>query len=117
MTAPLLLDTAKLLERLENDKELMEEIFVVFISEAPERRANLEAAVSTLDLDRLTQLAHALKGASGTLVADPLREASAALEAAARGRDAEAAVVNTARVIDLLERTTEFMAEVEVGSL
>lgn len=117
MTISPLIDTTRLLSRLEDDKELMEEIFVVFIGEALERRNKLEAALKAMDMDRLTHLAHSLKGASGTLVADPLRDASAALEMAARAKDTEAIAVSAPTVLDLLARTVEYMAGVEVGAL
>jgi len=115
-TTPLL-DTAQLLERLEDDKELLEEIFTVFIGEAPERRTKIKAALQGMDMDRMVQLAHSLKGASGTLGAEPLRQASSALETAARAKDAGAVAANAVRVLDLLARTVEFMAGVEVASL
>ena len=117
MTTAPLLDTARLLARLEDDKELLEEIFIVFISEAPERRAKFEAALEAQDMDRLTLLAHSLKGASGTLVAEPLREASTALELAARAKDAQGVATLAPVVIDLLARTVEFMAGVDMAGV
>ncbi len=117
MNTAALIDTAKLLDRLEDDKELMEEIFVVFIGEAPERRAKITSAFKAMDMDALTRLAHSLKGASGTLVAEPLREASSALEMASRTGDAPGVAASAPKVIDILERTVEFMAGVDVAGL
>ena len=117
MNTAALIDAPKLLDRLEDDKELMKEIFAVFIGEAPERLAKILSAFEAMDMNALTRLAHALKGASGTLAAEPLREASSALEMASRTGDAEGVAESAPMVLDILARTVEFMATVDVAGL
>lgn len=104
-----LIDMAKLDERMEGDRELIREVFSVFVEEAPARRARFEKALDEMDMGTLVMLAHSLKGASGTLQADPLRQASQTLEVAAReNRTADVAAL-AVPVLDLLDRTAAAM--------
>ena len=104
-SSPACIDLARLRERFDDDKDLLAEIFSVFISESPGRRADIEAALAAGDLPRLAGLAHSLKGVAATLFAEPLRQAAYALEQAARSGDIPAARTAVAPVFDLLERT------------
>ena len=103
--APDCIDLARLRERFDDDQDLLAEIFSVFISESPGRRADMEAALAAGDLARLAGLSHSLKGVAATLLAEPLRQAAYALEQAARAGDASAAQAATTEVLDLLDRT------------
>ena len=100
-----LIDMARLRERFDDDHELLEEIFSVFLSESPERRLGIEAALAEGDLPRLAGLAHSLKGVAATLFAEPLRLAAYTLEKTARSGDAPAARAAVAPVLDLIDRT------------
>ena len=102
---PELIDLARLRARFDDDKDLLAEIFSVFISETPGRRADIKAALAAGELARLAGLAHSLKGVAATLLAEPLRQAAYALEQAARAGDASAVPAAAALVLDLLERT------------
>jgi histidine phosphotransfer protein HptB len=82
-------DLAKLRLRFDDDEELLVEIYRVFISEVPGRRASIEAALASGDLTQLTRLAHSLKGVSSTIFAEPLRQVAYELELAARTEDRE----------------------------
>ncbi|MFP5222416.1 MAG: Hpt domain-containing protein [Acidobacteriota bacterium] len=111
-----LIDMARLDERMEGDRELIREVFSVFVEEAPTRRDRFEKAVADLDVATLVMLAHSLKGASSTLQAEPLRQASQALEIASReNRTGELAAL-AASVLDLLDKTAQAMDEMK-GSL
>lgn len=109
------LDFEKLIERMEGDMDLIREIFDIFVSEAPERRAKFEAALSGGDNQGMVMLAHSLKGASGTLHAEPLRQACYDLENAARAADAAKVAALTPPVLDLLEKTAATMDEIRKG--
>lgn len=106
-----LLDLDKLLERMEDDRELIREIFDVFVEEVPSRRGKFEKALAASDASTMVLLAHSLKGASGTLHAEPLRQACYELEHAARAGDLEKVQSLTPEVLDLLERTSLRMVE------
>jgi len=102
-----LVDLAKLRARFDNDEELLEEIFRVFLSEVPERRSNILAALAAGDLDRLSRLAHSLKGVSGTMYAETLRQAAYDVEKAAKERDGAQAAALAADLLDGLQQLAE----------
>jgi Signal transduction histidine kinase len=77
-----LINVPALLERLDNDEAFMRELLAIFVSEAPGRRANFDAASEARDLEALQKQGHALKGSSLSLCANPLGTAAGALEAA-----------------------------------
>lgn len=89
-----LVDMAKLRVRFDDDEELLEEIFRVFLSEVPDRTHNIRTALADDDLPRLTALAHSLKGVAGTMYAEKLRQAAYVVELTARaGEKAKAAAL------------------------
>jgi HPt (histidine-containing phosphotransfer) domain-containing protein len=111
----LLVDMDKLMVRMEGDRELIKEVFTIFVEEAPARRMKFEKALIVKDLGAMAMLAHALKGACGTLEADPLRQACNDLEHAARGGDADKVLSVCPNVLELLDKTAGFMAELTPG--
>ena len=73
-SSPACIDLARLRERFDDDKDLLAEIFSVFISESPGRRADIEAALAAGDLPRLAGLARTgftLTGAEGAAAVSP----------------------------------------------
>ena len=106
-TASTLVDLAKLRLRFDDDEELLGEIFRVFIAEVPERRANIQAALAGGDLDRLTRLAHSLKGVAGTIFAEDLRQVAYDLEMAAKAGQAGQVEGLAATLLGLLDRVAD----------
>jgi HPt (histidine-containing phosphotransfer) domain-containing protein len=105
----LLVDFDKLLVRMEGDRELIKEVFAIFVEEAPARRVKFEKALIVKNYEALVMLAHALKGASGTLLAEPLRQACYDLEHAARDNATEKVNSLVPMVLELLANTSEYM--------
>lgn len=99
-----LVDLAKLRARFDDDEELLGEIFRIFLSEVPERRANILAALAAGDLERLSRLAHSLKGVAGTMFAEELRLMAYDLELAARNGDGARSASCGAEALELLGR-------------
>ncbi|GAB6036416.1 hypothetical protein JCM15519_09750 [Fundidesulfovibrio butyratiphilus] len=112
-----LIDPRKLLAHFEGDKDLFAEVVEVFTAETPERLEKFRAAMSERDLSQLVRLAHSLKGASATLQAEPLRQASYLLETAARSGEQDGLEELVVRVADCLVRTSEAMRTVDINSL
>lgn len=106
-----LVNMEKLLTLMEGDVELIREVFEVFAEEVPQRRDKFESALSDGDMVALMQLAHALKGSSGTLQAEPLRDVSRELEHAAREGRETAARELVPNLLSLLDRTAAAMRE------
>lgn len=104
------IDMDRLKDQMEGDLELIAEVFDMFVEEAPARREKFLAAQAVQDLQALVMLSHSLKGASGTLQCEPLRQACFELEHAARAGDAARAGQCLPAVLDLLEQTAAWMA-------
>lgn len=106
-----LVDLPLLRARFDDDDELLEEIFRVFIGEVPDRRANILAAMAAGDLDRLTRLAHSLKGVAGTMYAEELRRTAYDLEKAAKAGDGAQAATLGAGLLDVLQKTADDLVQ------
>ncbi len=59
----------ELLERVDQDYELLEELFLVFIEDLPIQLKEIEEAINNGDYGRLKISAHRLKGSLGNLAA------------------------------------------------
>lgn len=82
-------DQTALLVRLEGDEELLQELIVLFLDDAPQRLARLREAAAGHDLPALAQAAHTLKGAMGNLCATRAFDAAQRLESLAHAGDAQ----------------------------
>lgn len=105
-----LVDMARLMERMEGDQDLINEVFDMFVEEAPARRVKFQTALAGQDVQAMVMLSHSLKGASGTLHCEPLRQACFDLEHAARAADTAKVAALTPPVLELLEKTAAWMA-------
>jgi two-component system, sensor histidine kinase and response regulator len=74
----------ELLERVENDRELMRELLSIFKEEFPQRFRALREAVESLDAPRVVLESHTLNGMLSNLAAREAAEAAANLESLAR---------------------------------
>jgi HPt (histidine-containing phosphotransfer) domain-containing protein len=82
-------DQTALLVRLEGDEELLQELIVLFLDDAPQRLARLRAAAAGHDLPALAQATHTLKGAIGNLCAMRAFDVAQRLESLAHAGDAQ----------------------------
>lgn len=99
------------LVRLEGDEELLQDILLQFLDDAPELLLAINSAIVHTDGPALRDAAHSLKGAAGYLAADELCAAAQGLEGFGRGNqfdDARAAlpsfVAIATAVLDALRR-------------
>jgi len=74
------LDVAQALERMEGDRELLEELAHLFTDEWPKSAAEIEAALKAVDATVLERLAHGLKGAAANVGAERLSAAALEME-------------------------------------
>jgi len=77
-------DFEELLARVENDRELMRDLLLIFKAEFPEHHRALGEAVGSGDAKRIVSEAHSLKGMLSNLAAHECAEAAARLELLAR---------------------------------
>jgi two-component system, sensor histidine kinase and response regulator len=81
------IDITAALERLEGDRDLLEELAQLFKDECPRTLEEIRGAIEAGDAPLLMRHAHTLKGSSASLSAIPLSQASAELEKIARAGD------------------------------
>ena len=85
------MNIAAALERVEGDRELLDELMRLFAEECPRSLAEIRKAFEARDAHLLERLAHTIKGSSASLCAEEVSEAALALEKQAHSGDFEAA--------------------------
>ena len=80
-------DVNDLLTRVDNDRDLMREILLIFKEEFPRHRESLRAAVHSSDAAKVAAEAHSLKGMLANMAAVPASTAAARLENLGRAGD------------------------------
>jgi HPt (histidine-containing phosphotransfer) domain-containing protein len=96
----MILDAEELLEEIDNDRELLEQMFQLFEADADRRIALIREAIGSGDAATLLAEAHALKGGVGNFFATPVYETAYELEI--MGRDNQTA--GAAEAFEKLER-------------
>ena len=81
------IDFHELLARVENDRELMQDLLSIFQEEFPQRYRALREAVELRDATRVVLEAHALKGMLFNLAAGEAAAVSAELESLGRNKE------------------------------
>jgi HPt (histidine-containing phosphotransfer) domain-containing protein len=71
---------AELLERVDNDQELLRELLTIFKEDFPRTMRSLESAVAAADLKNIARLSHTLKGMLSSLGAARAAAAASRLE-------------------------------------
>ena len=84
------IDLAELLARVENDRELMRELLLIFKEEFPRHLLALRVAVDASDGEKVATEAHTLKGMLCNLAASPAAGAAARLEQLGRTKEVAA---------------------------
>ncbi|MBF0479510.1 MAG: Hpt domain-containing protein [Candidatus Omnitrophica bacterium] len=75
-----IIDVPELLERVQDDKELMLELFDIFMEDFPGKRQQLGEAIKEKNFENIRGVAHSVKGASGNISAKLVREVCMKLE-------------------------------------
>ena len=89
-------DLSELLGRVENDRELLAELFAMFQQEFPILQDELHDAMRMKNLLRIATAAHTLKGLLANLSMRHCAKLAASIEAAARSEDIPAIYVTLA---------------------
>jgi CheY-like chemotaxis protein len=84
---PVAFDLAAALERVDGDIELMNELGGLFLSECPQRMADIRQAIVERDARKLEHWAHTLKGSVGNFAAGEAFAAAGRLERDGREQD------------------------------
>jgi|HubBroStandDraft_1064217.scaffolds.fasta_scaffold07131_7 HPt (histidine-containing phosphotransfer) domain-containing protein len=81
------MDVAQTLERMEGDRELLEELARLFTDEWPKSAAEIEAALKAGDATLLERFTHGLKGAAANVGAERLSTAALEMEKMSAARN------------------------------
>ena len=105
------IDLAEALLRLDGDRNLFDQVALLFRSECPSLLAEIRSGLTESDSRKVQSVAHALKGSSAILGASALSQAAAGLETLARTDD-----MGTAQMqMHVVEREVDsLMAELEI---
>ena len=67
------IDMTEVMERVQDDKELLMELLQIFLEDFTDKRKTLQEAVSTQNFEEVKSIGHSMKGASGNISAKKLR--------------------------------------------
>ena len=81
------IDMKEVMDRVQDDRELLIELLQIFIEDYTEKKKILDEAVSKNDFAQVRSIAHALKGSSGNISAKKLRLSFLDLEQMAKTQD------------------------------
>ncbi len=107
-----LIDRAKALELLGGDEEMLEQIYVMFASYAPDQVSELKDALQKEDMEKLNRISHSLKSNAGTIGCESLRLSAYQMELAAKNKDLYSFIDNFKAFQGILDRVIQ-----EIGSL
>jgi len=79
-----IIDLKDVLERVQQDKELLNELFDIYQEDFVTRRKALGDAIAANDIAKIKEVAHSMKGSSGNISAKPLHAACLKLEMLAK---------------------------------
>jgi signal transduction histidine kinase/DNA-binding response OmpR family regulator len=102
-----LIDRARALSRIGGDEQLFCELARLLITEADQKRAEIDSALAELDMEKLARIAHKLKGDAGTFACASLTGATSTLECAAREGRHDAALAAASDTVELFARLVE----------
>lgn len=91
-----IIDLKEVMERVQDDKELLLELLDIFQEDFLKKREALGQAVAAGDIGKIKEVAHSIKGSSGNISAKPIHIACKQLEELAK-------VNSTAGMPDLLK--------------
>jgi HPt (histidine-containing phosphotransfer) domain-containing protein len=79
-----IIDLKDVLERVQDDKELLNELFDIYQEDFVAKRQALGEAIATHNIVKIKEIAHSMKGSSGNISAKPLHAACLKLELLAK---------------------------------
>ncbi|MBI3602429.1 MAG: Hpt domain-containing protein [Candidatus Omnitrophica bacterium] len=79
-----IIDLADVLERVQNDKELLLELLDIFQEDFVGKRQALAEAIAKKDFTTMKEVAHSIKGSSGNISARRMHETCSQLEQLAK---------------------------------
>ena len=109
------IDLEAALERVEGDRDLLNEIIGLFLEEAPTRMDEIRTALAGQNGPALERAAHSLKGSIGYFGAPAVFEAARLVEFAGRDSDWDEAAPAVAALEQVLPPVTQALAALQSG--
>ena len=107
------IDLKEALERIQDDKDLLLELFEIYCEDHATKMGELRTAVSKNDVEQIKRIAHSLKGASGNISAKKLHVAFLGLEQQAKGNDLVRASQTIAEIDRIYDEAKASMAKIK----
>ena len=85
-----IIDKDELMARVQDDKDLLIELFDIFEEFYPERRIAIDEAIGKNDCGEIKDIIHSIKGAAGNISAVAMHKLCAELEKVAEKKDLDA---------------------------
>ncbi|MDX9754288.1 MAG: response regulator [bacterium] len=111
-----MIDMEAMLDRVDGDKEIIQEIAKIYIEEAPSMLEKVREAVAQQDPKALEHHAHTLKGVVSNFAAETARRLSLELEEMGRKCDLQTAPAVLAALEDALEKLNPVIQQLSEGS-
>jgi HPt (histidine-containing phosphotransfer) domain-containing protein len=107
-------DKEKIMERMLNDKELVQEVLACFMEDVGKHVDELKTALSHQDSQKTQHCAHTLKGAASNISALKLQEIALKIEDAAKSGDTQPAMEMLALLEHSLEELRQTLEEMDL---
>ena len=104
------------LARLAGNETLLNRIVGMFLEQINGKQDALNDAIASKDIEAIRFTSHAMKGVSGDVGADLVREQAAFIEQKAKQGDIDNATEDNKKLAELIDETTSLMrAETNIG--
>jgi HPt (histidine-containing phosphotransfer) domain-containing protein len=97
-------DAAVAMDRVDGDRELLQELIDIFLGECPKWLADMRAAIGQGDAKTLRRAAHTLKGSAGAFGAAAVYSSAQRLETMGDQGDLANAPAEAAALVTLLDK-------------
>ncbi len=84
-----IIDLKDVMERVQDDKELLLELLDIYQEDFVSKRQALAEGIATKDLVKVKEAAHSMKGASGNISAKPMHATCLAIEQLAKSNSTD----------------------------
>jgi HPt (histidine-containing phosphotransfer) domain-containing protein len=105
-----IIDLKDVLERVQDDKELLAELFDIYQEDFVIKRKALGDAVAAHDITKIKEIAHSMKGSSGNISAKSLHAACVKLETLAKAGKTDGMLEVTSEIDGYFEAIKVFAA-------
>ena len=107
---PKVLDVEKALSITDGDRELLSQLYEMYLEQTRNAIPEIEAAISRKDAKRLEFVAHSLKGASASIAAETVRAVAYRLENLGKSGGFEEAQAVLKELKESINITNEFIS-------